>query len=112
MPTWVLWLLFLTTWNYSGVPMTPGFVGWMLFETRAECVEAAKTLIQPTVCMTPDMPDPRPFFYIFCFFLLLASLLMMLKTCKKDFKYVAVGEPKAWAACQKASSDGVRLNGC
>ena len=60
MPTWVLWLFFLTTWSWSGVPMTPGFVGWVLYETRAECLQAAKTLIQPTVCMTADMPDPFP----------------------------------------------------
>ncbi|KKN79658.1 hypothetical protein LCGC14_0338620 [marine sediment metagenome] len=40
--------------------MTPGFVSWMLYETRTECLQAAKTLIQPTVCMTVDMPHPYP----------------------------------------------------
>jgi hypothetical protein len=57
---WVLWVLFLTTWSYHGVPMTPGFAATLLFETRVECVEASRRLIEPTVCMTPDMPDPIP----------------------------------------------------
>jgi hypothetical protein len=40
--------------------MTPGFAATLLFETKTECLAASLQLSEPTVCMTPDMPDPIP----------------------------------------------------
>ncbi len=56
--------------------------------------------------------DPRPIFFGFCFFILMMSVLMMVRTCKRDFISRASGPPQAWADCQKASSNGIRLGGC
>ena len=57
---WVLWIFFLGVWNLNGIPMTPGFMGSLIFDSAAECVEASKNERRPHVCTAADAPQPHP----------------------------------------------------